>query len=263
MDIPSLQGEIQCDGNVVRTFPCVSRTYAYIRYRFGAFRVAFLSSLGRKNLEDSSVFYSHLSARLDSTVFKTLRYELDFNYESYESIRMDALLSEKLSRSSRIVDIYGFCGLSILSEALMHGDLMDLAVPNGGYLKEPRVDKEKLHDHSPFSPEKKLELALDMVEAVVLLHSYPGGVMVHDDIQLTQVRSYHGRASSFCLLNVFIGQFLFTEKGSLKLNDFNRAEVMLFDEEHEEYCRYRNNPGVGDVSAYGSKFIVISQIHTD
>jgi hypothetical protein len=63
---------------------------------------------------------------------------------------MDALLSEKLSWSSRIVDIFGFCGLSILTEALIHGDLMDLAVPKGGYLKERKFVKAKLHDHSPF-----------------------------------------------------------------------------------------------------------------
>ena len=30
------------------------------------------------------------------------------------------------------------------------------------------------------------------------------------------------------------------------LNDFNRAEIMLFNEKDQEYCRYRNNPGHGD-----------------
>lgn len=32
----------------------------------------------------------------------------------------------------------------------------------------------------------------------------------------------------------------------IKLNDFNRAEIMLWDEENQEYCKYRNNPGMGD-----------------
>lgn len=141
-------------------------------------------------------------------MLKTLKFKLDFNYESYEYIRMDALVSEKLSWSSRMVDIFGFCGLAMITEAMMHGDLMDLAVPKGGHLKEPMLDKEKLQDHSPFSPDKKLELALDMVEAVALLHSYPGGVIVHDDIQLPQVRqcvqtSPHMFCSTFCLFGSF------------------------------------------------------------
>lgn len=34
----------------------------------------------------------------------------------------------------------------------------------------------------------------------------------------------------------------------LKLNDFNRAEMMTFDVDANEYCKYTNNPGHGDVS---------------
>jgi serine/threonine protein kinase len=174
-------------------------------YRTGAFRVAFLSSPGKKNLEDSSYNNStRIAVGQDSTVLKTLKFKLDFNYESYEYIRMDALVSEKLSWSSRIVDIFGFCGLAMMTEAMMHGDLMDLAVPKGGHLKEPMLDKEKLQDHSPFSPDKKLELALDMVEAVAVLHSYPGGVIVHDDIQLPQVRHCVHKQFPICFVHHFV-----------------------------------------------------------
>jgi hypothetical protein len=42
-------------------------------------------------------------------------------------------------------------------------------------------------------------------------------------------------------------QFLVAEDGTMKLNDFNRAEFMLWNEKDEEYCRYRNNPGAGYV----------------
>lgn len=113
-------------------------------------------------------------------------------------MRMDALVSEKLTWSPRIVDIYGFCGVTIVAEALELGDLLDLAVPTGGYLTETIDENEKLQDHGPFSPDKKLELALDMVEAVALLHSYPGGVIVHDDIQMTQVRYRHQSLTLSC-----------------------------------------------------------------
>ena len=35
----------------------------------------------------------------------------------------------------------------------------------------------------------------------------------------------------------------------LKLNDFNRGEAMLFDEERGSYCQYRNVKGGGDFRA--------------
>ena len=37
-------------------------------------------------------------------------------------------------------------------------------------------------------------------------------------------------------------------KYEMKLNDFNRAEIMLWTGKDQEYCKYRNNPGGGDVS---------------
>ena len=60
-------------------------------------------------------------------------------------------------------------------------------------------------------------------------------MIVHDDIQLPQ--------------------YLVTKEGKkdwrsaevvVKLNDFNRGVFMQYDEEHHEYCRYRNGPGAGD-----------------
>ena len=62
------------------------------------------------------------------------------------------------------------------------------------------------------------------------VHHFKDGVIIHDDIQLSQ--------------------FLWTDetKTSVRLNDFNRAEVMFWDEEFEEYCRFHNGRGHGDVS---------------
>lgn len=63
-----------------------------------------------------------------------------------------------------------------------------------------------------------------------LMTTTVGGVIVHDDIQLCQ--------------------YLWTEENgiSVKLNDFNRAEIMLWDETAGKYCRYKNGRGHGDVS---------------
>ena len=48
--------------------------------------------------------------------------------------------------------------------------------------------------------------------------------------------------------DIQLPQFMVTNDGRLKLGDFNRAEFMLYDEEHGEYCKYRNGHGHGDVS---------------
>jgi len=57
-----------------------------------------------------------------------------------------------------------------------------------------------------------------MAEAIADLHGFKDGVILHGDIQLSQ--------------------YLFSRDGQLKLNDFNRAEVLLWDTEKRDYCRY-------------------------
>ena len=45
--------------------------------------------------------------------------------------------------------------------------------------------------------------------------------------------------------SIKLGQFLWTKDGHIKLNDFNRCEIMLFDEESDRYCRYITMKGGG------------------
>lgn len=126
----------------------------------------------------------------------------------------------------------------------------------------------------------KLEWALQMAESIAVLHNHPEGVIVHGAYEhysfhemnagivpcavvslfcflqfiiFFATLSILGRPSSlsivlFCLDDVQAVQWLITEDGNVKLNDFNRAEFMLYDEEHGEYCKYKNGPGPGPVS---------------
>lgn len=149
-------------------------------------------------------------------------------------MRIDALVAEIFTSSPRIVGIYGFCGTGMINEPVTHGKLEKLAIP---YHDEEYIDSmielfEKDGEVAVLnhlSGTEKLEYALEMAEAIALLHSYPSGVIVHDDVTLEQ--------------------FLVDDDGNLKLNDFNRAEFMLWNDEDQEYCRYRNNPGKGGVRA--------------
>jgi serine/threonine protein kinase len=142
-------------------------------------------------------------------------------------MRMDAIVSEKLTSSPRIVDIYGFCGVSMLNEAMPNGNMMSVAVPGKGRLGKALSPIGELDVRNKLTATEKLEYALEMAEALLPLHAFSDGVIVHDDIQLSQ--------------------YLVSADGSLKLNDFNRAEIMCWNEKDQEYCRYRNNPGNGDV----------------
>lgn len=155
-------------------------------------------------------------------------------------------MAERLTSSPRIYDIYGSCGLGILSEFFPHGDFEDVAVPGGeGYMRP-----EKLHDGYAVKPQnnltamEKLEASLQMVEALADLHGHAGGVIVHQDMQLSQ--------------------YLWTEdKSKLKLNDFNRAEFLLWDEDSGEYCRYYEGRGQGTVRTPPIHYISSSKNFTE
>jgi len=188
------------------------------------------------------VFRSNLSS--ESVIFKIAEFENEgadtFNYEDFECMRKDMLVTERLSSNPYFVDMYGFCGLSMFSELMPYGDLEEYALPaNEAPMKlsffNETTDVKPLNG---FDPAVKLIISLQMAEAVAFLHNHESGVIVHDDIQLSQfLLTFDGRGKEFD-----------SSQQIVKLNDFNRAEVMLFDEENQEYCRYRTGPGNGGVS---------------
>lgn len=179
---------------------------------------------------------------VDHFVYKTMRYDSrhggteTYTVEDYYSMRIDAVVAELFTSSNRITDIYGYCGVTMFGEFMPYGDVEQIAQTFArGTLKD--YTQNQLLRLNELAPQLKLRIALEMAEAVSLLHSYDEGVIVHDDIQLSQ--------------------FLFTKEGRddwkgasqiVKLNDFNRAVPMQYDEEHQEYCRYLNGHGAGDVS---------------
>ncbi|GKY95066.1 hypothetical protein MPSEU_000470800 [Mayamaea pseudoterrestris] len=176
----------------------------------GAYRQVFLTDLGSEKI-----------------VIKKFGVGAAYDTADFEYMRMDTIVAERLSSRPEIVNIYASCGLANLNEPMVNGNLEMAALPHG--VRAPNIhldDKYQLDPQNRFLPSQKLLYALEMAEAVSTLHSYPGGVMVHDDIQMSQ--------------------FLFTPSMHLKLNDFNRAEIMTFNDAEKEYCKYTNNPGHGD-----------------
>eukprot|EP00934_Nitzschia_sp_Nitz4_P000581 Nitzschia sp. Nitz4//scaffold184_size43902//14104//16178//NITZ4_007280-RA/size43902-processed-gene-0.14-mRNA-1//-1//CDS//3329539645//581//frame0 len=149
--------------------------------------------------------------------------------EYMEYVRVDAMVAEQLSASPHIYDVYGYCGLGILSEFFYHGDLEQRSM---GGDEDGNMKKSEMHDHDDVQPQndltpvQKLVIALEMAEGLAELHGNRNGVIIHDDVQLSQF-----------LLN--------KDKSRLLLNDFNRVEYPLWSEDHQDYCMYTNGKGHG------------------
>jgi serine/threonine protein kinase len=120
-----------------------------------------------------------------------------------------------------------------MSEWFPHGDIEEMAIdyhhyPEIAEIKENEKKKE-LVVYNDISSRDKLRTALHMAEALADLHGFEYGVIVHQDVQLSQF-----------LLN--------KDRTRIKLNDFNRAEFMLWDDEGEQYCKYSPGEAHGNVS---------------
>ncbi|KAG7337705.1 serine/threonine kinase [Nitzschia inconspicua] len=162
------------------------------------------------------------------TILKTNRWKHDFKPSILMSTLMDALVMERLTPSPRIVDIYGHCGTAVWVEAIPY-EVEEVILHGDGYMNPEQMMNQELRSYNDYTPEEKLEIALAMAESLADMHGYPDGVIVHDDVQPCQ--------------------WLRTKEGILKLGDFNRAEIMDYNTEKQEYCRYKNGHAYGNYRA--------------
>ena len=173
-------------------------------------------------------------------------------------MRQDGVMYAAMGPHPLLVDMYGYCSVGLLSEFMMGGTLEDaLGVPdrcndttepdNHNHhqtIREPIIPPSNQHGHThrrPWSAVEKLQFALNVAQAVALLHNNQWGVIVHGDLKLDQ--------------------FLLTKNNNkdnnnngnnnspvrVKLNDFNLAEALLYDYQHNKYCQYNNHEAHGDV----------------
>ena len=157
-------------------------------------------------------------------ILKVMRWRKDgpgmFSRGFREKTRVDGLVMERLSASPRITDMYGFCATSVMTEPLP-GEIWGEAVPTKRTIQKSELrDKKHLDPKNKYTPTEKIEMALDLAEALAELHGFADGMIVHDDIDL--------------------GQYLRTPDGRIKLNDFNRAKIQLWDPVKKQYCKYYN-----------------------
>ena len=136
----------------------------------------------------------------DQTIVKTLKYQHTFQERYFEFSRVDALAMEQLTSCPFVMGIYGFCGMSVITQA-------------GKEQLGPLVKK--------LSPRNKLIVAIQVASSIAAVHEIDGVgkpvSLVHNDVNID---------------NIFWGGH-----GPL-LNDFNIAVLMMKDKHTNTSCPF-------------------------
>ena len=119
----------------------------------------------------------------------------------FEFSRVDALAMERLTSSPYIMNVHGFCGVSVVTE---------------------RGTDNFAHLVNHLSPRGKVELARKVAKSIAAVHEIDGRenavALVHNDINFS---------------NIFLGH-----KNSPLLNDFNIAVLMMKDRRTNKSCLF-------------------------
>jgi len=115
---------------------------------------------------------------------------------------VDAVATERLTSSKHVIDIFGYCGQSVINEFADEGSLLD-------YVRKYRTAREKL------------TMARDVAAGIADLHDFEGegnATIVHKDLKPA---------------NIVVIQ------DQLKLNDFNDAEFLQWNTVLHRQCCFR------------------------
>jgi hypothetical protein len=157
--------------------------------------------------------------RNEKVIIKTLwgRKDHVFDSQSYEMHRIDAAVSDRLSHLSSVIDIYGYCGESVLNEVAEY-TLEDLILTSfKGQAKEiPLIDR--------------IKLARDVAQAVA---------DIHDVDAVRSSRSIENRSNATAVHRDLKADNIVFVDGTVKVSDFNSAVLMLWDTSQNKQCHIR------------------------
>jgi serine/threonine protein kinase len=157
-----------------------------------------------------SVFAVSTGDEKEVSVLKMMKAKHDLTPRNFDRHRRDAVVMERLVGNPNVVDIYGFCGNSVLTEYASQ-TVEDLLY--GG--ADRRVAAVGTIKHTP---EAQLELAVGVMQGIAALAEVKGGPIVHADITAKQ--------------------FLISKTGQIKLNDFNRCRFMAHHRSDGSPCKF-------------------------
>lgn len=122
-------------------------------------------------------------------VLKAMKSEHKYDTRNLDRHRRDALVMERLTSNKYIINTYGFCGTSVLTEYF--GDTLE----------------HYIHDHLT-NITHRIDLAIDVMKGIQAIHTIHDGPVIHADIQLNQ--------------------FLVDSYDRVYLNDFNRCRFIPY-----------------------------------
>lgn len=134
------------------------------------------------------------------TALKTIKYEHDLEEAYYENSRVDALAMERLTSSPYVIDVYGFCAMSVLTDY-------------AGESFQSRVRKAK--------PVEALTMSKQVAEGLAALHGIDGDAhasFVHNDLNIA---------------NILIGKL-----NVPLINDFNIGILTMKNKNTKEPCGF-------------------------
>ena len=163
-----------------------------------------------RGINDTSWNLDEYNSPKENVVLKMLKVSQDPDFETYERHRKDAVAMEVLTSSDNIIDIYGFCGNSVLTE---------MAVGDAAIL----LKQKSLHTLDRLKIARDLAKAIDEVHRPRVISNDPyfsstAIAMVHNDVNPSNVVAVRG--------------------GRLKINDFNLVEFIQQNETSHEECGF-------------------------
>lgn len=156
------------------------------------------------------------AARKEKVVLKTLRLRHEFSERNFDRHRRDALAMERLTSSPNVIQMFGYCGNSGITEFADGGSLENVIY------KPP---------NSPGS--------WNMSEKIIV--AYQIATALSDVHNLDKV----GRAS-IAHTDITPANFVYMkDKGRYVLNDFNRCRLIAWNKKLDKPCSFLvgNNPG--------------------
>jgi hypothetical protein len=163
---------------------------------------------------------------LKTLIFKNAK----FDESKAEHTRVDAILSERLTSSSHVIDIYGACGMSTMSEI---GVVDDKWVSRNGAIS-PSFSNNSTTKRKHRTKLEKLSLAIQLANALADFHSAGS----HDDDIVTAVWR-----------NLKSQNVLFVN-GKLKINDFDDSILVRRNESTGKACTFQLDANVYQNKTY-------------
>merc|ERR1711862_1073968 len=155
---------------------------------------------------------------------------------------------------------YGYCGITIHQEIFIN-DIENATIkPNKQ--KKPNsnnnsINNKSYNNNNFFTPIQKLYIALDLALPIYHLHQFNNNTTTtkeednkNEEENVVVVRIVHN--------DIQLSQYLYTKNNNIKLNDFNRAEILFIQNNNKKnYCTFYNGKVYGRVSFVFCFFYVL------